>query len=139
MSKIERNSHKGKKVLQSEIDFSKPVDITLFGSEDDPCFGKHHDPKDSNCKICGDSELCQLIKGQKNNLIRNKVESKQAFKDTQSIEHPEFNLINAKKFIRAKFKKEYDRKKTMRLTKKKFTPYLKDLEIEMLIDKIYGK
>ena len=70
------------------LDFSKPIDITIFGSENDPCFGKLHDDTDSACKQCGDSELCAIIKSQYQHLLRGKIEKKQPFIDKEMPDQP---------------------------------------------------
>lgn len=67
------------------IDFSKPIDITKFGTSEDPCFGKLYNLSTHECKRCGDSELCSIIFGQSLNKERKKIEKTNAFKDTQKI------------------------------------------------------
>lgn len=37
-----------------------PFDVTKFGSEDDPCFGKLYDLTTPECQGCGDNELCAI-------------------------------------------------------------------------------
>ncbi len=37
-----------------------PVNIRDFGSDNDPCFGKHHDLMAPECQACGDQEMCSI-------------------------------------------------------------------------------
>lgn len=66
-----------------KVDFLEPIDITKFGSEDDPCFGKLYNLSTKECKRCGDSELCGVIFSQNMNKVRKDIESKQRFKDLE--------------------------------------------------------
>lgn len=73
-----------KKIDMSKVDiFSADVieDITAFGSENDPCFGKLYDITTKECKRCGDAEFCCLATAQRNHLLRKKQGSN--FKDMQ--------------------------------------------------------
>lgn len=65
------------------IDLLKPLDILSLGGEDDPCFGKYHDLKASECQECGDSEFCTIIKAQNLHKDRLSLEAKQRFKDIE--------------------------------------------------------
>ena len=67
------------------IDTTKPLDFAILGGEDDPCFGKHHDPNAKECKICGDAEICSIVFAQKLNVDRKLIESKNSFKDIQNL------------------------------------------------------
>ena len=81
MSRKKRN-----KIDKTKIDFMKPVDITIFGSKDDPCFGKLFSPTAKECGQCGDSEICAIVTAQKAKLKRQTVESKGAFKDLEEVD-----------------------------------------------------
>ena len=86
-------------------DMSIPIPMELLGSDEDPCFGKLFDPRTNECQRCGDSEICAIAMGQKNHLLREKVESKQSFKDmeeTKIITNEDKKVIykNVKKRIR---------------------------------------
>jgi len=48
----------------------EPLDITKFGTDDDPCFGKHYDLISSECKVCGDSAICQVVMSQNTLLLQ---------------------------------------------------------------------
>jgi hypothetical protein len=74
------------KIDKTKIDFMKPVDITMFGSKDDPCFGKLYSPTASECQRCGDCEICAIVTAQKAKVIRTKVEEKSSFKDLEEVD-----------------------------------------------------
>ena len=67
-----------------DVDLLKPIDITKYGSENDPCFGKLYDLGADECKRCGDSELCSAVysrtaaKG-----IRDKEQNGNRYKDME--------------------------------------------------------
>lgn len=63
-----------------------PVDILAFGTEDDPCFGKHHDLTTDECKRCGDCTLCQIVFNQKTEKKRDKIEKENRFKDLELVD-----------------------------------------------------
>lgn len=67
------------------VDLMEPVDITQFGTKDDPCFGKEYNLSAPECKRCGDSELCAIVMGQNNNLKRKEIESENRFKDLEIV------------------------------------------------------
>lgn len=67
----------------SGVNLMEPVDITQFGTKDDPCFGKEYNLSTPECKRCGDSELCAIVMGQNNHLKREGIESKNRFKDLE--------------------------------------------------------
>jgi len=71
------------KIKEDEIDLLVPVDITLLGSDEDPCFGKLHDLKAPECMSCGDADFCALVKAQNLHKKRLIIESKQRFKDIE--------------------------------------------------------
>ena len=73
--------------LSKHIDIMQPVTISMIGTEDDPCFGKHFDGKNSSCRRCGDSELCLIAMGMKTSKERKELESKGRFKDLEEAEY----------------------------------------------------
>lgn len=102
-----------------EVDLLKPVDLSTVGTEDDPCFGKHHDIKAEECQMCGDSELCQIHFQQKLNIDRLAREKKTQFKDVEK--KPKLSKKKVKKYYEAKLDKYNGNKgKALRLTTKKF-------------------
>lgn len=80
----QRVSHKKRKMA---IDLSKPLDINIIGSEDDPCFGKLHSLTAEECRRCGDSEVCSIITAQNVNAKkRSKAHKEHKFKDLEEAE-----------------------------------------------------
>lgn len=59
--------------------------LDQYGTADDVCFGKHHDPRAEECKRCGDCEICLIVMGQLNNLKRIEVEAQGSFKDLEEV------------------------------------------------------
>ena len=80
---------------QPKPDIMEPlVDIMVFGSDDDPCFGKLNDPLSPICKRCGDAELCAIVQGQRLHLKREK--QGHDFKDE---EEPNLDIERVEKYI----------------------------------------
>ena len=71
------------KVKLTDKEMLKPIDIELFGSDDDPCFGKLYKLSTPECKRCGDSEICATVMAQRLNVKRKGIESKNRFKDIE--------------------------------------------------------
>jgi len=92
-----------------------PFDITKFGSEEDPCFGKHNDPKAQECQICGDFEFCQIVTAENQRKIRAKKEQETEFKDLK--ETPDLQKI--RQFMSKKLQ-TYSKPRVIRLAIKKF-------------------
>lgn len=90
-----RNSRKN--IKEDDIDLLVPVDITLLGSDEDPCFGKLHDLKAPECMECGDADFCALVKAQNLHKKRLVIENNQRFKD---IEEADQILANTKEKIK---------------------------------------
>jgi hypothetical protein len=61
----------------------KPLDVSMIGTEDDPCFGKLYEPATEECHGCGDSELCAIVHMHNLDKRRKKIEKKQKFKDLE--------------------------------------------------------
>jgi len=86
MAKKVKDKRKSRKEKVKQIkDLSIPIPIEQLGGENDPCFGKLHDPRASECKRCGDSEICSIAMGQVNNMKRLLLEKKQNFKDLEEL------------------------------------------------------
>lgn len=81
------------KIDKTKIDIMKPIDITVFGSADDPCFGKLYSPMAKECNMCGDSEICAIVTSQKSKALREKVETKHAFKDLEEVDIHTKNVV----------------------------------------------
>lgn len=84
MAKVKRV--KRKELSKTIKDLTIPISIEQMGTKEDPCFGKLHDPRESECKRCGDAEICAIAMGQKNHLLRAKVEAEGNFKDMEEVD-----------------------------------------------------
>lgn len=65
------------------MDITKPITLESLGTNDDPCFGQHHDPRNGDCQRCGDNEFCALAMGQLTHMKRLEIEKQQKFKDME--------------------------------------------------------
>lgn len=94
------------KEVKNNPDFSKPIlyDLSKIGTDDD-CFGIHHDLQASECKMCGDSELCQIVFGQRLHIRRNKQEEKFIAKDLEDNKVSE-KFIQVREYLLKKFKEK---------------------------------
>lgn len=110
-----------KKINKKEIDFFKPLNITDFGTEKDPCFGKLYDVKANECSRCGDSEICLIVMSQRMNTTRKKLEKENSYLDTEDILPDEKDeQLAVPNLIKRYVSKNYTLKKTRRLILKKF-------------------
>lgn len=75
-----------KEKLEKPIDLSKPIDLDVIGTPDDPCFGKQYDPRNQDCKICGDIEICAIAQLQNNKIQRELLAKEKEFKDLDEAE-----------------------------------------------------
>ena len=100
---------------KQNIPLTEPFDITKFGSDEDPCFGKLNDPKAPECKICGDFEFCAMVMAENLNKKRVVEETKTEFKDLS--ETPDIEQV--RQFM-AKSLEKYSRPKIIALAVKKF-------------------
>jgi len=87
------SKRKSREKIEKDLDLLKPIDVSLLGSDDDPCFGKLHDLIAKECKTCGDSEFCAIVKAQGLHKERLNIEHKQRFKD---IEEADNDMIKRK-------------------------------------------
>lgn len=98
---------KPRKDIVKKVDMLKPlnkIDILKFGTDDDPCFGKHFDLMEDACRRCGDSTLCQIVTNQKTVKLREEVESENRFKDLELDDDKAITLI--KKLKKRKLENE---------------------------------
>ena len=72
--------------IDNSIDILKPLNILSLGSDEDPCFGKLHDLKAAECKMCGDSDFCAIVMSQNLHRDRLKFETNQKMKDLDEAE-----------------------------------------------------
>ena len=115
---------KGKRKTRTQsnnkLDLLVPLDVLSLGSDDDPCFGKYHDLLAPECKECGDSEFCMIVKAQGLHKERLDIENKQRFKD---IEEADEDLVSkrveAKQIIKEYKEKGFKRLKTILIISKK--------------------
>lgn len=114
------SDRKKRKTKLAKLDITVPITLDLIGSDNDPCFGKLYDGTASECRRCGDSEVCIIAMGQRNAKVRAEIESKQRFKD---IEEEEFktNLMQVSRYIEEKI----DSKKSQRV---KLSSMIKDVQ-----------
>lgn len=96
------------KIDKERIDFFKPVDIFALGGENDPCFGTQYSLSASECGRCGDSELCVIKMMQNQKQVREKIDDKNHFKDSEDtyihvekylLEKLEGRTVSVKKVI----------------------------------------
>lgn len=85
-------------------DTLKPITLEMLGTEDDPCFGKHLDPKNETCARCGDCEICAIVMQQNNHLKRAEVESKGTFKDLEEKDLKLVDKAEVKKMVRKRIR-----------------------------------
>lgn len=108
---------------KSNIDLMKPVDITKFGTINDPCFGKHYDLKTEECRRCGDNEFCAIATAQALHKKRAELESKSDFLDViEEIKETKHSLtkIRLKKAIKTRISKGFSFIKTYKSLDRKF-------------------
>jgi len=58
MAKTAHRKARDSKVPDTKL--LRPFDVTKFGGDDDPCFGKLYSLTDDECLYCGDNELCGI-------------------------------------------------------------------------------
>jgi hypothetical protein len=105
---------------KTEMDLLKPLDVLSMGSEDDPCFGKHHDITAKECAECGDSEFCVIVKAQGLTAERTRVEAEQRFKDLEETDEVMTQkLDDAKQMVEEYRSDGYTRIKTILIVSKK--------------------
>ena len=135
--KVERK--KQNKIDKSKVDYMKPINIDMFGSADDPCFGKHHSAEAKECGKCGDSEICMIISAQNQTAVREKIEAKGNYKDLEevSIEHK----LLEKYLIKLASRVEIPMNKAMKKVTKRFDPtnLLKPKEVKKSIEYTVSK
>lgn len=128
---------KARKEDIKKVDLLKPINIADFGSKNDPCFGKLHDPKHPTCQRCGDIELCAIKFGQTNHKKREKMAEDTTFLDIgeEKIDKMKKNtqirqlikrIVKKEKSISEKMLKEQVMA-GMGITEKKFKARLKKL------------
>ena len=100
--KPKRSSRKTK---LAKLDTTSPITLDMIGTYNDPCFGKLYDGKASECRRCGDSEVCLIAMGQNNHKNRDSIEAIQQFKDLKPEEFS-VSLTQVARFLEAKLDEE---------------------------------
>jgi hypothetical protein len=125
MAKKERRE--ARKKLSKKVDITQPIlpiDITKFGTEEDPCFGKLHDLTEDACKRCGDSTICSIVMNQDTKKLRATEETEGRFKDLE-IDGPvkpvpQFTKKEINKYIKSSLAKGTIRLVLVKNLNKKF-------------------
>lgn len=60
-----------------------PFDVTKFGGEEDPCFGKLYDLNAPECGMCGDIEACAIAMMTSQTRLRTQLEASNRYKDLE--------------------------------------------------------
>ena len=115
----------------NDIDLMEPVDVSIFGTDDDPCFGKLYDLSADECQRCGDAEFCALKAGQYLNKERKQIESKESFLDIEEEGGVEEAQVvdedkKVKKAIRRHIRKGLSYLKVRKAIRKKYPDYPKE-------------
>lgn len=114
---------KQKDLVLSDTDILSPIThIESLGSDKDPCFGKLYDLTTTECKMCGDSELCAICFAQKMNKTRSEIEEESRFKDLEKL----IDIKGVKKYMRMLIRKETSRKEIISKSMEKFELTKKD-------------
>lgn len=82
---MSKRKSRNKLTKSNSVDLTKPIPLEKIGGNDDPCFGKLHDPTVHECQMCGDSEICSIIFAQNGHKKRLEVEKEKNFKDIQNL------------------------------------------------------
>lgn len=99
-----KNRKARKELAKKNLDLTKPITLEQLGSGEDPCFGKHYDPRAAECNRCGDSELCAIALAQNNHINRLKVEKKMPMKDVEEGDIKKMNPKKLRKEVKAKIR-----------------------------------
>lgn len=94
------------KIDKDEHDLLEPIDVLSLGSDNDPCFGKLHDLKAPECRECGDSEFCAIVKAQNLHKDRLNIENQQRFKDIEEADKDMVRLKRQAKNLITQYKAE---------------------------------
>lgn len=94
--------------IESKPNLLEPLDLSVFGGPDDPCFGKYHDLKAEECRQCGDREICAIAMAQKRRVDRTEIEKTTPFKDIED-QPEEVSDERLKRYMQKKIDKGFDR------------------------------
>jgi hypothetical protein len=107
MAKEKRESRKNPDF--DDLNKLKPIDLSILGTDDDPCFGKLYNLSEDECQRCGDSEFCAIKMAQTQKVKRTEIESTQRFLDIEEeggkdIDDVTDSLTVVRKVIRRKIR-----------------------------------
>jgi len=94
----------------------KPININNLGTSDDPCFGKSYDLSTSECKLCGDSELCCIKTANFLGKTRKELEQTNNFKDLDD----KIDKVGLKKYFRGLKRKGKTKKEIIQAFQDKY-------------------
>jgi len=80
-----------------ELDMTKPLDLTKFGSDEDPCFGKLYDLNTKQCKLCADADFCAIKMAQSQSVNRKELNKQNDFIDEFEISDVKLDKTTKKK------------------------------------------
>lgn len=125
-----------RKKNKEELNLFKPIDLTKIGTPDDPCFGKEYDPRDTDCRNCGDIELCAIAQMQNNKLQRDELAMTNEFKDLDEAKFLDGkDEEKAKKLIEKYKERGYKRQKVERLLQKRLN--IDEERVDKIITKYF--
>jgi hypothetical protein len=108
-----------KKEVLKNPDLLEPLDLTIFGGINDPCFGKHYDPKAPECKVCGDCEICAIVLANNLKKQRLQIEKEKSFKDLEDAEI-QLKHKRAKRYAKKKAEEGWSNAKIIRRAAKRY-------------------
>ena len=103
----------------------EPISLETIGSDKDPCFGKGYDLTTSECKQCGDSEVCCIKFASLNGVTRKQLEESTKYKDLEVL----LDKKAFKKSIRALKRKGLEKKEILDRLSAKYSLSLEETKI----------
>lgn len=88
-----------------KIDIMKPLLFTDLGSDKDSCYGKHYSIAASECKRCGDSDVCAILSQNQLHKEIAKEEKKGRFMDVEEGELLDTQNKKIRKLLKIKGEK----------------------------------
>lgn len=118
---VSRKASKKTKALKKG-DILSPIKLSELGSDNDPCFGKLYDLTTSECKMCGDSELCSIKTAEFLGKTRKELEQANQYKDLDNL----VDKKGAKKYFRQLKRKGTEKKEIIHKMSAKYELTLKE-------------
>lgn len=119
--RVSRKASKETKAMKKG-DILTPIKLSDLGSENDPCFGKLYDLTTSECKMCGDSELCCIKTADFLGKTRKELEKENDYKDLDTL----VDKQGAKKYFRQLKRKGLEKKEIIEKMSIKYELTLKE-------------